>query len=313
MKILTLALTLCVSITCSCVVAAPVKADVAQDVATMLEQVRNRVTIDDSAVRKAPRQEVLTALWNHINDPSPSVRIFTLGEALGIAKHTSDRQLQQEAVELTLTGVEQEPFPALVENITSSMLSLPRSAFSKKSKGVIERLVLRDNMRGDVLANVIRLAGVASVNSRKVWDKIRALAQLSEPFVQGNSPSNEAPYWALARVGDKKTIQFFVSFLDAVSNSADQGNAIYNLAYLRQPETVAALTRVLFSEVRTPGLEGREGLKWAEVVLTYLGETVEDFSAIAKDKNPALKEGERLEKARQLVRERGVANLRIKD
>lgn len=133
MKTFTLALALCASTALSTLTAAPALADVAADVAAYMEFVRTHEykQPDATADMKAQPGAVIAALWKYVGDPHENVRTTYFGMAAFIAQQNKKANLQvkQEAVELMLSGLEVEPFPALSANVAEGMTSLPRSLF----------------------------------------------------------------------------------------------------------------------------------------------------------------------------------------
>lgn len=326
----TLGLALCASTSFFISVATPAAADVAADVTKIMEQRRNRESADLSWFRKAPPREVLTELWKYLGDPSERVRVTVLQASLGIASRgDEDRTLQREAVELVLTGIEQEPLPALANNIASRMVVLPRSAFSNKSKTIIERMMNNRSLAPHVQQHIIRLAGRANVQAIRVKRKLLELAEMSSSAVAANQagnsqagnnrqaeslkrPHKRAARWALANMGDKAAVQSFVAELNAATTLSERQAAVGNLAYLRQPESVAALVRLLFNDEPGKTEDDMLVMPVAADAVYFLAQIVEGFP-VGSDELVSYQSQEKIARAREWVKQRGVANLRIKD
>ena len=303
----------CASLALVSLTAQPAVADVSQTFAAYMEHLRDDEPMNYDSLKAAPPQQLLPEIKKYLGDPSEMVRVISLGWAVSIANSSRDLATRQEAVELALTGVEQEPLPALAENISSDMVSLPPSIFSRRAREIIQRIV----KRGNEPSSVLRLTGVAHVEElRPQLQKWAAISSAHGSPVYTSSKSWSAR-WALAAIGDKKAVASLIAQLDAAPNVIERMNLFYWLANTRQPQAIAALARYLFSEERLPNTIDEivpgpasklPGPKLAFNVILFLSDVVEDWPADTVRKGT----DEALAKARQWVTQQGVTQLKIK-
>lgn len=303
--------------------ARPAAADISQDVATFMEQLRNREPIDPYQLEIVPPQQLLPELKKYLGDSSKPVRFYSLQLMLSIEHKSRDLATRQEAVELALTGVETEPLPEVAGNIARRMLSLPPSTFSQKSKDIIARMMSRDVVSSDV----VRLAGLANVKTPAVKQRLQKMFTLAleinkskldekgkpvPPTLeeQFDIDKTRAVVWAMAAMGDAKAIQILIADLDNAPDAVARLGPLQYLAYTRQPQAIAAVARYLFLEERLPNtmVDTSPGPKLAYRVINLLSEIIGDWPSETAFNGT----DEALIQARQWVKKQGISNLKIK-
>jgi hypothetical protein len=111
---------------------------------------------------KAQPGAVIASLWKYIDDPHEGVRSKTAGMAAAICEQEdNDAAVRQEAVELLLTAIDNEPIPHLAQMAAVRMMSLPPSLFSRRARDIIHRMMSRDRVESEI----IRMAGLANVQT----------------------------------------------------------------------------------------------------------------------------------------------------
>lgn len=119
-----------------------------------------------------------------------------------------------------------------------------------------------------------------------------------------NPDFSKAPRMALARMGDKASIQYFIKQLSP-NGLLDNLRLLEVLAYIRQPEAIKVFSDLLFSEKSLPEDPCTGDEAYASFGLYYLAQSLEAFPIKTQENVRSWKDGD-LQKARQwMMQHRG--------
>lgn len=189
---------------------------------------------------------------------------------------------------------------SLARTAEESLLGFSAAGFSDEMRQKIQAYLERNHKIGRPIS-MVTLAGVMEV--------VSAIKILREIAVTPRG-SRWAATLALARMGDPAAIQQVVAKAERSVEMHEHHRAMDELVFIRQPDAVAALVRVLFSEDK-PHQDGDAfTTKYAQGATERLARIVRGFPVKSLGTSSSLEE---LEVARQWVMaQSGASNLKIK-
>jgi hypothetical protein len=127
---------------------------------------------------------------------------------------------------------------------------------------------------------------------------LKELIPKFKSLVSNDNPDfSKAPRMALARMGDKASIQYFINQLSP-NGLLDNLRLLEVLAYIRQPEAIKVFSNLLFSTESLPDDPCTGAEAYASFGLYYLAQSLEAFPVKTQKGVRSWKEGD-LQKARQ--------------
>lgn len=279
-------------------------ADVHDDLKAYLASVENGGIRDKSAIRAAPPDQLLAALQPYAKHEKFTFRQQALYMASNIAHNSPDPKIRQQAIRFVFEFFATDKNLGLRANaaqqLASQSLNLTRADFTDEMRKTIVEIVKQPKPYDHFLL----LAGVADAQEAK--ERIRELATIPKNTagVVTRFDTSWQAHLALARLGDRRTIQLIVDMVEA---TADEGaryrSLVEDLAYVRQRQSIDRLIEYLFSEKTSPiwhefGAQ-MGGEKYAFYTLRPLWWSIEGFPVLAK--HLELLSYEDIEKARKWI------------
>ena len=194
--------------------------------------------VDTQTIYKASVMEVIKAVSPFLNDTLPNVRSKAYSMVNSAAQLKEDIYQRRLAVNFLAQGIADKD--SGVSYIASNALTIYKlEDFNDAAKNTIGSYL--NSQRTYHFNLVIKLAGFVGSN-------IGTLKFLSNSSEIGNT-DKIAIYQALARMGEKEQINFFVSKVSALPiNDSFMYEMGPVLVYIRQPETLNLLVKVLMSD-----------------------------------------------------------------
>jgi len=232
--------TISVLIASLAVVGKPAMADTKSDVQALMENVRKHEVVDNTTVLDDPPLEVLAELPRYMDDPDHSVRTGALTLALGVARRNPGLDIQQKVVQFLLNVAESGDTSGLSRLASERLVSFSRAAFTDESKKAVERLMARP----EPWPEVVLLAGVINLQAAK--PQLEKWSQGEDNKIGWFGRRTWAAHLALARMGVETEIDYCIKRVESEKDSVMRATRLLrDLAYIRQPQTVAVLVNYL--------------------------------------------------------------------
>ena len=280
----------------------PAYADVASDVATFMEEESKSKSSEalDETRKKAPR-EVLLELGKYLKSDERKTRLTALWMISGTGKMQKDRVARRIATQLIFKSAVGDVDSSLAGTATDLLLGFTAADFSDDMRQTLYNYMAQNRAEGKSISSVATLAGVMEVPS--------AIGMLRE-LAASPQESSWGAVKALARMGDAASIQQVVARTESLEDVPGTLESLRDLVFIRQPQAVEALVRVLFSE----GTYGNGGdvptTRYAQRAVDFLAQLVEGFPIEPLGTSSSK---EQLEIARQwIIAQGGTGKLKIK-
>jgi hypothetical protein len=280
---------------------APSQADVATDVATYMEEARQgrSSTVLNETRQKAPRP-VLLELGKYLKSEERQTRFHAVWMIGGTGRMQASRPVRQLAAQLLFGVAVGDTDEGVAGAAAESLLGYSAGDFSDEMRQEMHAYLDKNRTLGKPISTAVQLAGVMAVTS--AVEMLRELAAVPRG-------SHWTAVLALARMGYPTAIQHVVA---KVGNSSDveRLSALHDLVFIRQPQGVEVLVRVLFSEDTYGNGTDVPMTKYARRSVDLLAQIIEGFPITATGTSSTKEE---LETARQwVIAQGGAANLKIK-
>lgn len=177
-------------------------------------------------------------------------------------------------------------------NALSGLQKFEVKYFDTSSRKTIVDKLLAHNFDSDL----ILIAGMLDL--KELIPKFKSLVSNENPDF------SKAPRMALARMGDKASIQYFIKEFNT-NEFPNNLRLLEVLAYIRQPETIKVFSDLLFSTQSLPDDPCTGAEAYASFGLYYLAQSLEAFPIKTQKNVRSWKDGD-LQKARQwMMQHRG--------
>lgn len=207
-----------------------------------MTQVKQYKPVDLRLLHHAPAEKTLAVLNKYRAHPDKRIRFFTFDCIANVALGSDNARASKEGVRQLLDSAEKDT--SYSTRALENLIQFPHTAFlQQKSRQAIDRLLRAPTP----YAEAVLVAGVSESPSAK--PRLKNLAR--GPLNTNGSISRRRAPWvahlALARMGDKKEIQFCIDTVENTQDPQTQLSLFEDLDYIRQPETMRTLISYLFS------------------------------------------------------------------
>jgi HEAT repeat protein len=200
-------------------------------------------TANYDAINALPPEEIIAQVQQYKNDPLFNVRMSAMFMASEAAQRSDETAVRRQGVEHLFDVATSDADPFITSQSSHFLAhSFFESDFSPAVKRSIHRILMAEDMNEANtnplrLANFIRMAGTAQVVA--ATDRLQSLSDMEGDI-------GYSAILALARMGDETAISAIIAKVEADPNSTKSliGTADA-MAYIRQPEGVAALVKDL--------------------------------------------------------------------
>jgi hypothetical protein len=243
---------------------APCTADPLDDAtAAMVDQIKTRKPLDDSAIRNASPAAAYKALRPYLTDAAESVRSHTVSWIVEVMANAKDPKERGEGLDILLGIVAQHEPPGDAVALAGMLKVTHRQDFNDEQRNKIGALLADHPYR-----DLILVAGIAAADSYK--EPLRKMATGTPLELARNAQL------ALGRMGEREQSQAFVDQFRHLPTIQKLGR-FDQLGYLRTAEAIDALKECLFGEEEIKTQGDILGVKLSTLALEQLAKLIHGF------------------------------------